>query len=278
MPNHIVDYEVAGLHVARRRPDPASTARPNPVLLVHGGLHGAWCWDDFTEYLSARGWDCHALSWRGHGKSQPLPPEEALRRSIEDVAPDIEAVASGLQEPPIIIAHSMGALASLKYAERNRHAGMVLLTPGLPREVTPDKLEVPTDPTQMWGPPPFELTKQLFFSGADEELARRYYELLIPESPRAVAQVTTEWSVTVDPVRISGPLLVLAAEHDALSDPAAVHRLARLLGADYRYAAGFGHGVTLDRKWADIAEMTHRWLCNIAGEGEGEPQREALIQ
>ncbi|MFI7643982.1 alpha/beta hydrolase [Nonomuraea sp. NPDC049400] len=265
MSNTIVDYEVGGIHVARRQPGSESLTRSTPVLLVHGGLHGSWCWDTFTEYLSDRGWDCHALNWRGRGRSQPLDPDQVLSRSIEDVVPDIETVASQFEEPPIVIAHSMGALATLKFAERNRHAGLVLLTPALPQEATPERLEIPTDPAHMWGPPPFELSKELFFSGTDEELARHYHELLVAESPRAVAEVTTEWSVSVDPVRISGPLLVLAAEHDTLSDPVAVHRLARVLNADYRFAAGFGHGVTLDRNRDYIAGEAHRWLCAVAG-------------
>jgi pimeloyl-ACP methyl ester carboxylesterase len=265
MSNAIVDYEVGGIHVARRQPARQSSTASPPVLLVHGGLHGSWCWDTFTKYLSDRGWDCHALNWRGHGKSQPLDPDQARSRSIEDVVPDIEAVASQFDEPPVVIAHSMGGLATLKFAERNRHAGLVLLTPALPQEATPERLEVPTDPAQMWGPPPFELAKAMFFSGSDEEEAHRYHELLVAESPRAVAQVTTDMNVSIDPVKISGPLLVLGAEHDMLCDPVAVHRLAGLLHADYRFVAGFGHGVTLDRNWEQIAAEAHRWLGAVTG-------------
>jgi pimeloyl-ACP methyl ester carboxylesterase len=271
MQNDIIDYEVGGIHVARRMPAAGSTARKTPVVLVHGGLHGSWCWEDFTEYLSARGWDCHALNWRGRGKSRPLPPEEALRRSIEDVVADIEPVASQFAEPPLFVSHSMGALATMKYVENHRHAGAALLTPGLPVETEPATIEMPIDFTQMWRPP-FELAKDLFFQGIDEGLAQQYYELLAAESPVAASQLSTDWNVTIDPVKISGPLLVLGAEHDLLSDPACVYRLARMLGADYHYAADFGHGVTLHPRWAEIAEITHRWLCKNTGEGATGPR------
>ncbi|MDX3240875.1 alpha/beta fold hydrolase [Streptomyces sp. ME18-1-4] len=74
------------------------------------------------------------MNWRGRGKPRPLPPEEALRRSIEDVVADIEPVASQFAEPPLFVSHSMGALATMKYVENHRHAGAALLAPGLPVE------------------------------------------------------------------------------------------------------------------------------------------------
>lgn len=230
------------------------------MLLVHGGMHGAWCWERYVPFFASRGWQCHALTWRGRGRSAHLPVQDAVRRPIEEVADDIEAVAASLSAPPVIVAHSMGALASLKYAERNPHAGLVLLTPALPTEVSPAPVDLPVDPDSMWGPPPFDVTRELFFSRTDAEDARRYYDLLVPESARAVTQTITESRVSIDPVTISGPGLVVAAESDLLTPPGEVHRLAGLLGMDYRYAPGFGHGVMLDRNWESVARVVQAWL------------------
>ena len=43
-------------------------------LLVHGGLHGAWCWSKLIPHLSALGHDVHAIDLPGLG-DDPTPPE-----------------------------------------------------------------------------------------------------------------------------------------------------------------------------------------------------------
>ena len=41
-----------------------------PLLFVHGGWHGAWCWDQgFLERVAIQGFEVHAMSLRGHGES-----------------------------------------------------------------------------------------------------------------------------------------------------------------------------------------------------------------
>src|SRR5215813_5709991 len=48
-------------------------AHPVPLLFVHGGWHGAWCWDDhFLDFFADAGYRAVALSLRGHGAS-PTP-------------------------------------------------------------------------------------------------------------------------------------------------------------------------------------------------------------
>ena len=39
-----------------------SDAHPVPLLFVHGGWHGAWCWDDhFLDFFAAAGYRAVAL-------------------------------------------------------------------------------------------------------------------------------------------------------------------------------------------------------------------------
>jgi pimeloyl-ACP methyl ester carboxylesterase len=262
------DYEVGGIHVWRAEPE--RRTHTAPVLFVHGGYHGAWCWENFLPYFASRGWQCHALSWRGHGRSAPLPEQEAVRRPLEDVATDIDVVAATLDCPPVLVAHSMGALSALKYVERNEHSGLVLLTPALPREAPPAPVDVPFDLAVMSDPPPFEVTWQRFFSGTDEADARRYHSMMVPESPKAIEQVVTDNLVSIDPAKISGPVLVVAGELDVLSQAPGVRRLAGVLGADYYYAHGFGHGVMMDRNWERVARVVQAWLGAHAIEVAGE--------
>ncbi|MEV6850579.1 alpha/beta fold hydrolase [Actinoplanes sp. NPDC051411] len=262
-----------GIHV--QRTDPEHRTHAAPLLLVHGGCHGAWCWDHYGAYFAGHGWQTHALSWRGHGRSAPLPEQDAVRRPLEDVAADIETVAAKLDTPPVIIAHSMGSLAALKYVERHPHSGLVLLTPAAPGEVSPPPIDVPFDLASMWGPPPFEISRQLFFGGNDDDEARAYYEMLVAESPRAVEQAVGDNRVSIDPVKISGPILMVSGELDQLTPAPDVRRMADFLGADYHYGHGFSHGVTLDPNWERLAHVVQTWLVSHAIPVPGEVSRAA---
>ncbi len=255
---HVDEYDVDGIRVLHTRP--LQTGRTTPLLLVHGGCHGAWCWDKYLPYFASNGWDCHALNWRGRGGSAPLADPDAVSRPIEVVADDISAVAATFAIPPVVFAHSMGGLATLKYAESKPHSGLVLITPVLPGDVSPAPIDLVVDTAQLWGPPPLDLSKLLFFTAASEDDARRYHRMLVPESARAVEQAVTDKRASIDAARISGPALVVAAEKDMLCPPEEVWRLANLLGADYRYAFGLGHGVMMAENWQHIAQTIHRWL------------------
>ena len=108
---------------------PATPNDSPPLLFVHGAWHGAWCWDlGFMEYLADRGYDCHAVSLRGHAGS---PIDGSLRWNrwkgyVEDVA---EAVES-LPVSPILVGHSMGGYTVQKYLESHTAPGAVLLASG----------------------------------------------------------------------------------------------------------------------------------------------------
>src|SRR5579862_6392916 len=77
------------------------------VLFVHGAYCGAWIWSDtFLPYFCQAGWDCYAVSLRGHGGS-----EGSLTWStLSDYVDDIEAAMERIGGPAILIGHSMGGL------------------------------------------------------------------------------------------------------------------------------------------------------------------------
>lgn len=56
-------------------------------------------------------------------------------------------MAATLPYLPVLVAHSMGALAAQKYAEGHEVAGLVLLTPVVPAEVGGPVIDVPFDPS-----------------------------------------------------------------------------------------------------------------------------------
>src|SRR5688572_18159127 len=107
--------------IALTHVEPAGGARhTHPIVLVHGGCHGSWCFADWQRWFAARGWRTVALDWRSHGASAPMDEQEWLKRPITAVSEDIEVAAARVAEltgsAPIVIGQSMGGLATLAYA------------------------------------------------------------------------------------------------------------------------------------------------------------------
>jgi pimeloyl-ACP methyl ester carboxylesterase len=155
----------------------------------------------------------------------------------------------------------MGAMAGLVYAASNPVERLVLLTPVVPSTVGADPVELEVDLTKPFGPVPYDLAKLLFYPTLDEDLARRYYDLLEPESPWAVWQAT-RWTIDVDLEAVTAPTLVFATELDPLTPPAAVARLAELMGAPYDLIPAIGHSEILLKQPESIAvaERIRGWL------------------
>ena len=86
-----------------------------------------------------------------------------------------------------------------------------------------------------------------------------YFEKLCPESPKAVHEAT-RWTVPIDRVKVSGPILVVSSELDHLTPPGIGRSLATFYGADYRYLRGRGHNVLLEPNWRETASMVAAWL------------------
>ena len=52
--SELSDHEIDGIHVYRA--DPEHRTHAAPLLFVHGGFHGAWCWEHYLPYFASRGW------------------------------------------------------------------------------------------------------------------------------------------------------------------------------------------------------------------------------
>lgn len=99
-------------------------------VLVHGGLHGAWCWKYLIPELAARGHAAIAIDLPGHGERVN---EEASLAGYRD------AIAEAIEPGDILVGHSAGgffaSLGADAAIDRVRH--IVYLAGGLPIEGLP---------------------------------------------------------------------------------------------------------------------------------------------
>jgi pimeloyl-ACP methyl ester carboxylesterase len=96
-------------------------------VLVHGSMHGAWCWSRFTDCLRSRGIDSVAVELPGHGtRVDELATLESYRDAVIDV----------VDQGDILVGHSLGGHVVTVAADAvlDRIGGLVYLAAGVPEE------------------------------------------------------------------------------------------------------------------------------------------------
>ncbi len=83
-------------------------------VLVHGGCHGAWCWYRLVPLLEAAGHRVITPDMPGHGIDRT--PLKGLTQY--DYADTVESVLRSLDEPAVLVGHSMGGMTVSLVAER----------------------------------------------------------------------------------------------------------------------------------------------------------------
>lgn len=259
------------LEVFRRLPtsDGAGADAP-PLLFVHGGFAGAWCWDEFfLDWFAARGWSCHAPSLRGHGGSAG---RESLHGfGIDDYVADVASVAAELERPPVLIGHSMGGFVVQKYLERHAAAGAVLLAPvpasglgglGMAMAVNNPGLFWDLGMIHEFGSlfaNAVGMQETMFSGNVPEEVIDHYAGRLTEESHRAWLDMSGFNLPLLSRIQ-DVPVLVLGGDRDTIIAPAFVRSAARLLGARAEILPGLGHALMLEPGWEVVAERVGGWL------------------
>ncbi len=259
-----VYIEPEGIYVETQQPERRS--RKPPLLLVHGALTGSWLWSSFSAYFAERGWEAHAMNFRGHYTSD-LVDLDTLR--MRDYVADIGVAVRNLGRPPVIIGWGIGALAALMYAERNRVLGLVLLAPSppagaLPRRPSDQELRdvPPIYDARWWGwIASAEKLHETYPDMTDDEL-EKMQEMLDGARESGSARRERMQGVPVDTSRILAPCLVIGAGLDDVITPSEARRTADLLGATYEYFPRASHfGLVMgSESWPQVAGSVLGWL------------------
>lgn len=262
-----VDRAAGELEVISRLP--AAGGHATPVVFVHGGWHGAWCWDEyFLSYFAAHGYPAYALSLRGHGRSAG---RDRLRwNRIADYVADVAHVAGSLPRQPVLVGHSMGGFVVQKYLETRSAAGGVLMA-----SVPPQGVWSMTCKLARRYPLAFvraQLTLSLYGAVANaarvrdaffsrslpEDRLHTYTARMQEESYRGFLDMLCLDLPRAKPLQI--PLLVLGAERDTLLEPREVEATARAYNARAEIFPDLAHDMMLDERWEVVAARIVEWL------------------
>lgn len=251
--------------------EPETPKFQTPLLFVHGTGHGAWCWDEhFLPFFAARGFSAHAVSLRGHGKSEVRG--KLKWTSISDYVDDVFRAASGLPARPVLIGHSLGGLVVQKYLEKYEAPAAILVAPspsegmflsGLKIQLKNPwlmaKVMLKQDYAVMYGTP--ELAKKFLFSeDASLEKVAKYSARFGSESYRAALEMIYNLP---KPKKFKVPMLVLGAENDAILAPKKIEKTARACKADLKIFPGMAHDLMLEEDWKQVAEYMVDWLGKV---------------
>lgn len=246
---------------------PAQPSDAPPILFVHGAWHGAWCWaEHFLPYCAAQGREVHALSLRGHGRS-----EGSVRwASLQDYVADVAQVAATLRTMPVVVGHSMGGFVVQKYLEQFTAPAGVLMGS------IPHFGSLPFLLRQTWGQPlavlrialtldlkplvaTVEQSKRAFFSAdMPEELIALYHARTGSESFRIA--LDANFLDLPRPGRVQTPLLVMGAANDRVFPVREVEATARAYGTEAVIFPAMAHDMMLERRWQTVADHLLGWL------------------
>jgi pimeloyl-ACP methyl ester carboxylesterase len=185
---------------------------------------------------------------------------------IRDFVVDLDAAVDSLARPPILVAHSMGALVAQRYLERREVPGAVLLAPvplgGVTRATLATAAHHPLRFLQV------NATMDLGALIRDRTVAA---DLLLPvdTDPTEVASVWSRlqsesylaylemlFTVRPRPPLVSTPVAIVAGDADRLFTIAAQRRTAGAYGTELVVISGGAHDLMLGPHWEPAARAT----------------------
>ena len=250
------------------------------AVLIHGMWGTSDVWRNWRQFFEDRGWQTIAHSLRHHDAPADAPPASLGETSLHDYVSDLETTILSLPEKPVVIGHSMGGLLALLLCAKGLARAGVLLTPAPPSSVVAlrqsNLMAFARIQTLLgWWRNPHKATLNealsYTFNTSDLVMGTREHAGFVHESGRALFEIGLPWldrtkAATVDPRRVTVPLLFVAAKQDRLVPPDVVRRTSKQFAhvSDFVEYDGQGHWVLGQPGWDRVADEAETWLTGKA--------------
>jgi len=251
---------------------PEATPKPTPLLFVHGSFSDARVWDEyFLPFFARHGYEAHAFSLRGHGRSEGHAHLHTWR--LVDYVADLAKAAATMPQPPVLVGHSMGGMVIQKYLETHPEvAGMVLMASVPPQGLLPANLHMAMRHPFLFqqmvlfsllGPSygTLDMMRRLLFSqNMPEAKLRDYFDYVQAESQVVALDMMGLNPLRLQPDQLRMPILVLGAQHDIFISPALVREIARFYRVESNIFPNMAHAMMLELNWREVADYLLGWL------------------
>ncbi len=241
---------------------PARTGKP-PVVLLHGA---------FADHDSFRGW-VERLAASGHQALSParrgrvgVGPDKAAGLTFEDYVQDTIEVLDTLDEPAVLVGHSLGALLAQRLAEQGRARAIVLIAPAPPAMLSAQAVALPHFLPKM----PLIMAGRPFVIAPAACSALALNELPQAQRPAVHSHLTHEsgkvyrslmlGTVRIDARKVRVPVYVAGGTEDRIISAALTKKTARHYGVEPRIHEGRGHWIIGEPGWEALVDDVSSWL------------------
>ncbi|UJF34756.1 alpha/beta hydrolase [Paenibacillus hexagrammi] len=250
---------------------PDGIASETPLLFVHGGSHGAWCWKEhFLPYFSSKGFPSYALSLRGHGESEGN--EQIHSFSLNDYMNDVLEVMQLMNKKPVLIGHSLGGAIVQKIicSHPDKIQGAVLMASIPPNGMSRDiRRLLFTRFKELYqirlfdkGRSPHMPSRAFLSPDLPDEKREEYLGLLKPESTKAQHESMRRF--VPKSVSTKVPMLVMGSRQDWFFPEKTVHSIGKNYNTEPVIFNDISHDMMLDPKWRTVADQIVPFLQKLA--------------
>jgi len=283
------------LEVISRKPESGShkaagSAKENnekpKLVFVHGICVGAWIWDEFfMPYFANRGYECYALSLRGHGESEGKDRIQSW--TLADYTDDLDEVVKSLDGPVVVIGHSLGGAVVQDWLRagraRAKAKGAALLASVPPWGLAYSAVRMATCYPQLYQ----EIARMLFMGteNINNEVMRKalfskdvtnavfesFLDKICDESLIVSSEVQGVRPFSPMPWDKIPSMYVAGAEDDRFIPPEEVYRTAAYYGVEACIIKDLAHSVMIDANWRQMADSLAAWLEQTFAANEQQP-------
>ncbi len=255
------------------------------IVFIHGMFMTPRCWERWVGFFEAAGYECLAPAWPLH-EGEPSELRARVPAGLGDltfagVLGEMERVISKLEEPPILVGHSVGGLVVQVLVNRGLAAAGVCISPVAPNAMLSLDWNFLKSTVAilnpMMGDAPQEMTPELFhetFANClTEEESRREWEWYAVHESRNVLRTALGKEGHVELTKFHVPLLFLSGREDHIVPEALVERNFDAYGMavgtkSIRLFAGRDHHICNEPGWREVAGYVESWLSQ---HGAGSP-------
>lgn len=256
-----------------------------PIVLIHGLWMNALCWEHWVERYKRRGCNVIARSWPGLEDADLVrrDPSALEHLGIDEIVDFYAGVIGSLDQQPIIIGHSFGALITQVLLDNGSGSAGVSIDSApikgnykLPWSALKSSfpgLKNPANRHRAVTLTPEQFHYAFTNTMTDEESRAAYERYAVPGPGRPLFQAAFANFNPHAPSRIDfendarAPLLVIAGSSDHVSPPAINRTIAKLQHRSkaitaYKEFAGRSHFILGQPGWEEVADFALEWASN----------------
>ncbi len=252
-------------------------AMKQKIIFIHGMFMNPKCWEEWIPYFENKGYECIVPAWPFHeGNPADLRkniPAGLGKLTLDEVVNKISDIINAMNEPPILIGHSMGGLVVQLLISKGKGKMGICIDSAAPNGMLTFKWSffksnLPAI-NPLKGSAPALMTPEHFHytfcnTMTMNETRTALDKYVVPES-RNVPRSSTKAAGKIDMKKAHAPLLFIAGEKDNII-PESLNRKNfnaysdTLSKKEFKVFEGRTHFICGQKNWQEVAEYCAEWI------------------